>query len=90
MSAVQERSEALITDEQIRSVKAPFDVRFVGKKRVATVVGFSENDPLGVGGYMGIIPDMATVYFKGGGWLLLRDLMRHYELVEDLQNAKSQ
>lgn len=73
----------MITDEQIRSVKAPFKVRFAGRKRVMTVTGFSQNDPLGIGG--GLLPDMPTVYFKGGGWLLLQDLMRHYDLV-DLQN----
>lgn len=75
-----------ITAEQMRSVTAPFNVRRPGHKRVSTITGFSRNDPLGVGG--GIFPDMPTAYFEGGGWLLVKDMMRHYELVEIAPDAK--
>jgi len=67
-----------MTKDELTSQKAPFDVCLKGKKKRATVVGFTQNDPLGVGG--GFLPDMPTVHFKGGGWLLVRDLLEHYEL----------
>lgn len=66
-----------MTFEELQLRKCPIRVRLIGKKRVATVVGFTENDPLGVGG--GIFPDMPTAHFKNGGWLLVSDLIRHYE-----------
>ena len=74
-----------ITEEQIQNVSAPFKVRKPGRKTISTVTGFSQNDPLGVGG--GIFPDMPTVYFENGGWLLVSDLMRHFELVEATDSA---
>lgn len=49
-----------------------------GKKRTATISGFGENDPLGVGG--GIFPDMPVAYFEGGGWCLVADLIEHWDL----------
>lgn len=75
-----------IAVDEITTVSAPFRVRFDGKRgkpigKPLTVEGFSENDPLGVGG--GILPDFATVYFKGGGWLLLADLLERYSLHAD-------
>lgn len=63
---------------------APFQVRCtIGSKRdrrPVTVIGFTRNDPAGVGG--GLLPDMPTAYFEGGGWLLVSDLRRYYEVVE--------
>lgn len=78
-----------MTEQELRSAKAPFKVRSTRtpKRHVATVVGFSQNDPLGVGG--GLLPDMPTVYFKGGGWLLVRDLLANYELVSKKRNRSS-
>ena len=75
----------MITDSEIEQIAAPFDVRPDRKKRISTVVGFSQNDPLGVGG--GIFPDMQTAYFKNGGWLLLSDLMKHYSLANQDKKA---
>ena len=65
-------------EAELRAAIVPFKVRYKGKKRAATVIGFSQNDPLGVGG--GLFPDMATAYFKGGGWVLLGDLLQYYEI----------
>ena len=65
--------------EDLKKVKAPFDVVCkLPNGSGGTVIGFAQNDPLGVGG--GIMGDFPVVYFKGGGWLLLADLLRHYEL----------
>ena len=65
--------------EDLKKVNAPFDVICTKKGGSGgTVIGFSQNDPLGVGG--GIFPDIPVAYFKGGGWLLVSDLLRHYEL----------
>lgn len=78
-----------ITQEEIMNVEAPFyivDDCSKGprkgkprKRKPSEVTGFTENDPLGVGG--GMFPNMATVYFKNGGWLLLKDLMRLHSIV---------
>ena len=57
----------------------PFRVRSKHNGKISTVTGYSKNDPTGVGG--GIFPDMPTAHFKGGGWLLVRDLLEHHELV---------
>jgi hypothetical protein len=70
----------MMTEQELMdSMPAPFDVVSKnGKQRRATIEGFSKNDPLGVGG--GIFPDMPTAYFKGGGWCLVSDLMRHWDI----------
>jgi len=81
-----------ITENQIKKAKAPFCV--VGdclrgprkglprKERPSKVIGFSGNDPLNVGG--GIFPNNPSVYFEGGGWGLLTDVMQHYTIVSDI------
>lgn len=89
-----------MTREQLMSAKAPFRITDKKGKYCGTVIGFSQNDPLGVGG--GIMPDMPTCYFEGGGWLLVEDLLRNHELEhpsasfmqewvdgEELTNAKN-
>lgn len=65
--------------DELKTISAPFKVRFKGKKKVSIVTGFSQNDPIGVGG--GMLPDMACAYFEKGGWILVDDLLKHYELV---------
>jgi hypothetical protein len=74
-----------ITREQIATVTAPFRVRYKRREPV-TVVGFSKNDPLGVGG--GLLPSIPTVYFEGGGWLTLDSLMESYSLCTLPQQEK--
>jgi hypothetical protein len=72
--------------DQIKDLEPPFKVKSKHSKRTAIVIGFSRNDPLGVGG--GLLPDMPTVYFEGGGWLLLSDFMDHWELIPDQEKTK--
>ena len=74
--------------EDLKKAKAPFIV--VSKKdgSTATVKGFAQNDPLGVGG--GVFPDIPVVHFEGGGWLLVDDFLRHYELQPETKNAAAQ
>lgn len=75
-----------MTLEELKSAKAPFKVRSkVEPKRISIVTGFSQNDPLGVGG--GIFPDMPTAYFKGGGWLLVDHLLENYDLVRRVDSG---
>jgi hypothetical protein len=71
-----------MTREELAAVKAPFKVKSVHDGHVAIITGFSENDPLGVGGAMGVIPNMPTVYFEGGGWCLVEDLIQHWNIAE--------
>ena len=68
-----------MTEQELQTATCPFQVRFKGKRKPITVEGFSQNDPLGVGG--GIFPDIPVAHFKNGGWLLVSDLLRHYEMV---------
>lgn len=67
-----------MTKEDLLQQKSPFDVVEKGKNNRITIEGFAQNDPLGVGG--GMFPDMPVAYFKGGGWLLLDDLIDNYEI----------
>ena len=79
-----------ITEQEIKSVSAPFvvahDYRSGARKGTPkptssiVVVGFSDNDPLGVGG--GMLPNLPTAHFEGGGWVILRDLLKAYSLIE--------
>jgi len=69
-----------MTKESLLDIRTPFDIRSKRKKHTITVIGFSQNDPLGVGG--GIFPDMSTAYFQNGGWVLVKDLITYYDLVE--------
>lgn len=81
-----------ITEKEIKEVSTPFYV--VGdclrgprkglprKEKPSKVVGFSENDPLGVGG--GIFPETPAVHFESGGWGLLTDVMRYHTIVNDI------
>lgn len=69
-----------MTRKELLAEKAPFNVRLIGKKRIVIVTGFAQNDPLGVGG--GLFPDMPTAHFKNGGWLLVTDLIKNYEIVK--------
>ena len=59
-------------------MRAPFPVVSKHDGHRAVVKGFSENDPLGVGG--GLLPDMPTCHFEGGGWLLAQDLLDNFDL----------
>jgi hypothetical protein len=59
-------------------LEVPFVVASKHDGRHATIEGFSKNDPLGVGG--GIFPTTPTAYFAGGGWCLLADLFKHWDL----------
>lgn len=70
-----------ITREQLVGLEAPFEVIADNDGRRATVTGFSENDPLGVGG--GMLPDMPCAYYEGGGWNLVEDMMQHFSLPAD-------
>jgi hypothetical protein len=63
----------------LADISVPFKVREKESRSVAVVIGFSQNDPLGVGG--GLFPSFQTVYFEGGGWLLLQDFLDNYTLV---------
>lgn len=68
-----------MTYEQLRQCKAPFKVfcKIKGGSD-GVVIGFALNDPLGVGG--GMFPDIPVAYWKGGGWILVSDLIKNYEL----------
>ena len=80
-----------ITEEEIKLAKAPFHIvvdcsrgprnGFPKKETPSKVTGFSETDPLGVGG--GMFPDYPAVYFERGGWLLLPDLMKYHSIVPE-------
>lgn len=70
-----------IREEELVELAAPFKVVSDHDGSEAVIVGFSENDPLGVGG--GMFPKMPTVYFESGGWCLLSDFMRHWSLPRD-------
>ena len=79
-----------ITEQEMKKAKAPFYIKCDcarGPRKglplkagdPSKVTGFSDNDPLGVGG--GIFDDYPTVYFEKGGWLLVEHLMRYHTIV---------
>ena len=68
---------------ELRLATAPFKVKFKGKKKISVVTGFSQNDPLGVGG--GMLPDMPCAFFEKGGWVLVDDLIKHYDMVPNVE-----
>lgn len=67
---------------ELKAAVAPFKVQAKGKKKISVVTGFSQNDPLGVGG--GMLPPMPCAYFEKGGWILVDDLLELYELVPNV------
>ena len=78
----------MISDVELSKIAVPVTVYSVHDGRAAVVTGFSQNDPLGVGGAMGIIPNLAAAYFEGGGWTLVRDLCRHWSLTKPEKTLK--
>lgn len=79
-----------ITENEIKAAKAPFWIKVDGKRgkplkagKPSKVIGFTEQDPLGVGGpsIIGDFPDFPTVYFEKGGWLLVEHLMKFHTIV---------
>jgi len=80
-----------ITKEQLKETKVPYlivaDCRagkrkgLPKKEQPSTVVGYSVNDPLGVGG--GIFDTNPCVYFKSGGWVLLSDFVKNHSIVSN-------
>ena len=71
-----------MTLEELKAAKVPFKVKCnIKGGGSGVIVGFSQNDPLGVGG--GIFPDMPTAHFKNGGWLLVKDLLEHWDIVPE-------
>jgi hypothetical protein len=71
-----------MTREELAAAKAPFKVVSKHGHGEATITGFSAKDPLGVGGYMDILPATPTAYFEGGGWCLVADLLDHWDLAD--------
>lgn len=74
-----------MTIEELKNMVVPFDVvcsLSCGNK--STVIGFSQNDPLGVGG--GLLPDIPVAYFAGGGWILVANLLLYYDLCSETKN----
>ena len=67
-----------MSEEELHEYSPPLKVYSVHDGGVATVIGFSSNDPLGVGQGLGL--RLPTVYFRGGGWCLLSDLLKHWRL----------
>ncbi len=68
----------MMKQEELEGIQAPFKAFYQGKGKAHEVTGFTQNDPLGVGG--GFFPDQPTVHFKTGFWLLLPDFLENYEL----------
>lgn len=69
-----------MTREQLEQVKVPFPVRSVYDGHKATVTGFAQDYPSGDPFSASIIGGSPIARFKGGGWLLLSDLLRNFEL----------
>lgn len=74
-----------MTEQELLATQAPFEVVSKHDGTRATITGFSKNDPLGVGG--GLIDNMATAYFDGGGWCLVCDLMRHWDMAPNVNKG---
>lgn len=75
-----------MTIQQLRSARVPFTVRSVhDRRRRATITAFSDNDPLGVGAGLGLT--LTTAYFSGGGWCLVSDLLKHWDIFDEAERA---
>jgi len=70
--------------EELKAAKVPFDV-ISTQGHTSRVIGFTQNDPLGVGG--GAFEDMPCAWFEGGGWLLVSDLLRYHELLDKTEQV---
>jgi hypothetical protein len=70
-----------MTEQELMKMVAPFTAvsKHDGHEVVAT--GFSQNDPLGVGG--GLFPNNPTVHFEKGGWLLVSDFIKNFDLKKE-------
>jgi len=79
-----------ITEKQLRETKTPFyivaDCRsgkrkgLPSKQKPSKVLGYTINDPLGVGGTHW--DNNPCVHFEKGGWLLIIDFMKNHSIVE--------
>lgn len=72
-----------MTLEECVAATVPFAVRSKhGKKpAIGTIIGFTRTDPLDEGGLGStLLGNFPTAYFEGGGWCLVADLLRHWDL----------
>ena len=63
---------------ELQKFKIPFNVYGPRDKYQGTVIGYSQNDSLSVGG--GLFPNIPCVHFKSGAWLLVSDFLNNYKI----------